>query len=275
MKRVLFALLAGVVLALSGCSGVTVSTDSPVSTSATSDAIDREAAKKLEAAIRLSLGGYDVTVSASDDNDDGKLDVLVTVSGGITISEYSFGMVANETMKAVNSDLHYYPGEIGEIKIYGYGNERVISWRTSNLLTGDFLDIQKDPAKSRKITDATLSDVLNYCEYIPPEDLAKNEIEKNESRSAIATEPETAAQASTAPETTSESLSGAIAYSRAGTQYYQYGVIDFGTVVEILGYENDDWINLIFERKNAYIEAKYYSPLTDKTGMIIDPAQVE
>lgn len=163
MKRRIFALLISSVVLFTGCAGMADSMDKP--TPSATSSFDKESANKLKSSILLELDGYDVNVSAFDSDDDGRLDVHVTVHGGITIDKYIFGMVAEKTMKIVKSDLEYCTEEIGCVEITGIGNERVIRWTTFDLSTGDFSDVPHDPAGFYKKNDMTLQEVLSYCEY--------------------------------------------------------------------------------------------------------------
>ena len=244
----------------------------------TSVTIDRVAADRLSAAIKLALDGYDVSVSTLDIGNDGKLDVSVTIRGGNTLYKYIYGFVVDKTMKEINREPKYYQKEIGLVTINGTSEERAFRWTTTNLSSGTFVDSGGAVYGLKKYDDMTFEKVLEYCEYVSPEDLltenAENkDVEKDQFTEPIDDNKEKESDSKEAEVSTDSVQNGAIVYSRAGTQYYQYGTLDYGTTVEIIKYENDKWVNLIYYQKNAYIEAKYYSPISTTAGVIIDPGE--
>ena len=171
MKRRTLIFLVASILLFVGCDLAPVSQSSPRSTPMISS-IDKEATKELETAILQALDGYDILVYTSEKDE--KLTIDVTISGGISIDEYIYGMVVDESMKVINSGIYYNTDEIGNVNITGYGDERIIFWRSDNLQTGDFLDAPKSPSKTQHIPNATISDVLEYCKYLSPDESSEH-----------------------------------------------------------------------------------------------------
>ena len=170
MKRsilVLSLFLITALFALVSCASNSSSTEiSPVDTNE-SNALENSG-QWLKTVIQQSLSGYDVSVNVSKLEDDSdRFEVVVYVYGGVSIDEYIYGMVADKTMEAVNSEFNELRDDIDRVEIVGSGDERVLKWVTTNLSTGPFWDVPRDPSKIAKKPDASLSDILSYCKYVP------------------------------------------------------------------------------------------------------------
>lgn len=181
----------------------------------------------------------------------GCMEINVTVD---YLQSYQFMAVTTETIRCINDIWEEYWLDSVELTVHTpLDLDNYIMWKSSDLQKGMLIDTKKGITKSMTIDD--MVQLYGYEGLISMTQEASEETSGN----------------SISLEETGEIVSGAPAYGRPGTQYYIYGTLDFGAEVDIIGYENDEWINLTFERKNAYIESKYFKPTSGNHGVIINP----
>lgn len=83
---------------------------------------------------------------------------------------------------------------------------------------------------------------------------------KSESSESTEKKEETTSSYSVITET-----NGAIVRSRPGDQYYQYGVLPYGSSVEVISVDDNGWANIIYDGKNAYVRGVEIGSTTTTT----------
>lgn len=218
--------------------------------------------KRLLENITFDTEDTNISVWAYENN----LNIVVDLKNE---SALRFGIAATELVKALPAILSAYEITDYDLDIYSdMGKKGCISWHTSDLISGTYMDTQSYSAKT-----LTLAELQSICGYnkVPETTIPEQE------NSVVSVVIEDSSASDSIPETTTEAselviLTGATVYSRPGTQYYVYGELEFGTSIEIIDYvSGGEWINLMYEGKNAYIESKFYSETGYKTGKIVEP----
>ena len=237
---------------------------------------DPKAISEMKAAISSALDGHVPSVILSDNDSAIDMSVIITIG-----TPTNFGFAVSESIKAINSILEQYNAPIKEVRFKGVGDSRIITWITSDLKYGKFSNTpySETAGDFKSDNNMSLSDLLKYCGYTESNatqtsaDKQENSHVSNNSKPSESSYGVSSSEPSTSAteESTPDEILGATVYSRAGMQYHQYGILAFGTKIEIKGYENEEWINIEFEGMNAYIEAKYFKSLGGKKGIIINP----
>lgn len=260
MKLKLLSILTVMPLVLCGCSHNMDSSSNVLATSRTAETtttfVSRydQVAKAIYSTVHFKHWLTEACGNVRAELGDGCMDIDVTVD---YLESYQFMAVTTETIQCIHDISEEYWLDSVKLTVHTpYELKDYMRWESSDLKKGIMIDTKNGISKTMTIEDMVqqygYEGLLSLTDEAPVSD---NSIDQTLD-TTISTE---------------ETINGAPAYGRPGTEYYVYGIIDFGTEVDIIGYEDDNWINLTYERKNAYIEAKYFKPTSGVHGIIVDP----
>lgn len=261
MKKVLRIItILVVILGLCGCSDLATSsnstTASPSVPSTTTTFISRydQVANAIYNDVHYKHWLTECCSKVTAELGTGCMEINVTVD---YLESYQFMAVVTETVRCINDIWEEYWLDSVELTVHTpLDLNNYIMWKSTDLYKGMLIDTKKGITKNITIDD--MIQLYGYEGLISMTQESSVESSDSSSQSNVTVE-------------TEEGVSGVPAYGRPGTEYYVYGTLEYGTEIDIIGYENDDWINLTFERKNAYIESKFFKPTAGNHGIIINP----
>lgn len=188
---------------------------------------------------------------------------------------YTFAAVTSAATDIIRELIDEYEIEEYELWVTSPTDAKyTISWISTDLDVGVVTD---NGYKGKYNETCTLDYMLAHYDYEDYEgkliDFLK---EKNSTPSEEATEEVTNEVLLTSePETAvEEEILGAPVRSSPGLQYNIRSVIPFGKEIEVEEYytfSDIDWVYLELEGKHAYIEAKYFKPISGNYGVIVNP----
>ncbi len=260
MKLKALSILVVMFLVLCGCSqnndisSSTLATSQPAETTTSFVSRYDQVAKAIYSTVHFKHWLTEACGDVKAELGDGCMDIDVTVD---YLESYQFMAVTTETIQCIHDISEEYWLDSVKLTVHTpHGLNDYMRWESTDLKKGIMIDTKNGISKTMTIDEMVqqygYEGLLSLTDEAPASD---NSIDQT-SDTTISTE---------------EAATGAPAYGRPGTEYYVYGIIDFGTEVDIIGYEDDNWINLTYERKNAYIEAKYFKQTSGTHGVIVNP----
>lgn len=279
MKRRYMSIIILASVLLAGCTRSdedSTSSNSPSSVPSTTTVHELTRYEKMENEIELYLLRHNDTSKVYD-----SVEVTDSTSGTqfrITLEAYetyTFAAVTSAATDIIRELIDEYEIEEYELWVRSPIDAKyTISWISTDLDVG----VVTDNGYNGKYNETcTLDYMLTHYDYEDYEgkliDFLK---EKNNTPSEEATEELTnevllTSESETAVE---EKILGAPVRSSPGLRYNIRSVIPFGEEIEVEEYYtfNDiDWIYLELEGKHAYIEAKYFKPISGNYGVIVNP----